>query len=243
MKAKSARSSRLRTRPAGTSNIEHDPSTYLQRLPRLRRALLRWFETHQRQYPWRRTGNWFHLLMAEMMLRRTRADQVVPVYREFCERFETPAAALELSPAAFRRLLQPLGLTWRSRQLRETLHYLRDTYERRAPAPSDSLEEIPGVGSYSSAMLRNRLFEERIAAIDCNVARFICRLLGWPYHAESRRKRGVIELANRFVNSPHSRDLNLAILDLSALVCKPRTPLCTDCPLQKLCETGLTRES
>lgn len=212
---------------------------YKRRLPALRRSLLRWFAVHQRDYPWRRTGNWFHLLIAEMMLRRTRADQVVPVYLEFCKRYTTPREAARASPQVFAKILQPLGLTWRSRQLKETVHFLSDNFKNRQPAPEDALQEIPGVGPYSSAMLRNRLFQERIAAVDSNVARFVCRLLDWPYHAESRRNRDVIELANRFVNSSRSPELNLAILDLSALVCKPRTPQCSQCPLVRLCETGL----
>ncbi|MEQ9365453.1 MAG: hypothetical protein RIF32_14500, partial [Leptospirales bacterium] len=197
-----------------------------------------WFAVHQRDYPWRETANWFHLLMAEMMLRRTRADQVVPVYLEFCERYETPEAAARATPRTFNRLFHPLGLAWRGRQLRETVQFLSDRYENRAPIPADELQEIPGVGPYCSAMLRNRLFDERVATVDSNVARFICRLLNRPYHAESRRDREVIALANRFVNSPRSRDLNLAILDLSALICKPRAPLCGECPLAGLCETG-----
>lgn len=213
-------------------------TVYRRRLPALRRALLRWFAEHQREYPWRSTDNWFHLLMAEMMLRRTRADQVVPVYREFCRRYSDPAAAARSRPETFARILQPLGLAWRGRQLRETVHFLRDRFENRSPAPDDALLEIPGVGPYSDAMLRNRLFGERIAAVDSNVARFVCRLLDWPHHAESRRDRAVIELANRFVNSPRSPELNLAILDLSALVCKPRRPECESCPLKTLCETG-----
>ncbi|PKL32967.1 MAG: hypothetical protein CVV45_10060, partial [Spirochaetae bacterium HGW-Spirochaetae-10] len=60
-----------------------------RRLAILRRALLQFFEEHHRSYPWRRTKNWFHLLMAEMMLRRTRADQVLPVYKEFTDRYRT----------------------------------------------------------------------------------------------------------------------------------------------------------
>ena len=219
-----------------------DIPEFRRHLPALRRSLLRWFHIHQRDFPWRRTSNWFHLLLAEMMLRRTRADQVVPVYTEFCKRFTTPREALHADPREFQKILQPLGLTWRSRQLRQTVHYLNDSFATRHPVPDDALEEIPGVGPYSNAVLRNRLFQERVAAVDSNVARLICRLLGRPHHAESRRNREIIALANRFGNSPHSQDLNLAILDLSALICKPRTPVCLQCPLQKLCMTGRALE-
>ena len=172
------------------------------------------------------------------MLRRTRADQVAPVYAEFCNRYASPEDACRATAKSFQRVLAPLGLEWRARQLRDTVHYLRDHYALRAPEPADDLEALPGVGPYSNALLRNRLFGERVAAIDSNVARFICRLTEREYHAESRRNREVIALANDFVNSPRAADLNLAILDLSALVCKPRRPDCPACPLNATCRTG-----
>ena len=207
-------------------------------LSTLRRSLLRWFDAHQRDYPWRQTGNWFHLLMAEMMLRRTRADQVEPVYREFSRRFASPAQAARASDPTFQKLLRPLGLEWRARQLRDTVQHLTHSFAGRAPAPQDDLLDIPGVGPYANAMLRNRLFGERLAAVDSNVARFVCRLAGEPHHAESRRNPEVLAAADRFVNAKRSWELNLAILDLSALVCKPRRPLCPECPLLKHCATG-----
>ncbi len=204
----------------------------------IRRSLLNWFRRNQRDYPWRKTGNWFHLLMAEMMLRRTRADQVVPVYDEFTRRCETPTDAARLSRPALGKILAPLGLRWRAEQLHDTIHYLRDHYALRAPEPSDDLRDIPGVGEYSEAMLRNRLFGERVAAVDINLVRVISRWEALPFDAETRRRKPFTTLANRFMNSKHARDLNVALLDLSALLCRPVKPACGDCPVRRYCRTG-----
>lgn len=174
-----------------------------------------------------------------MMLRRTRADQVVPVYRHFTATYDTPAKAARLSEARLEELMQPLGLRWRGRQLYQTIQYLRDAYAKRRPAPADDLRDIPGVGEYSSAMLRNRLFAERVAPIDSNFVRFFYRLLGRPFQADDRRKPELIALANDFVQSKHAADLNLAILDLAALVCRPARPACDECPLAKECATAV----
>lgn len=104
-----------------------------RRLAILRRALLQFFEEHHRSFPWRRTKNWFHLLMAEMMLRRTRADQVLPVYKEFTDRYRTAADALA-DGATVREMLRPLGLGWRNEAIFDTLAYLRDNMAvRRLP--------------------------------------------------------------------------------------------------------------
>lgn len=203
--------------------------------PALRRRLLLWFKKNQRRYPWRRSGNWFHALMAEMMLRRTRADQALAVYRDFTKRYRTPRAALAAPPEELAAVLYPLGLEWRIRQLRETIGYVCDHYGARGPRPEDELTDIPGVGPYSRAILRNRWFDAREAAVDVNVARIFARLTGARLHAESRRDRQLIRLVQEFVNHARANELNLALLDLAALVCRPTRPLCGQCPLEKSC--------
>lgn len=205
------------------------------RFPALRRALLSWFEGNRRDYPWRGTDNWFHLLMAEMMLRRTRADQVVPVYVRFTERYPNPAATAGVETGTLEALFEPLGLRWRARQMAGTLHYLRHSFAQHEPHPQTDLRAIPGVGDYSEAMLRNRLFDEPRAAVDANVVRIFLRWQGLPPFAEARRDREMWELGNRFVRHERSQDLNLALLDFGSLVCRPVRPRCGECPLTRLC--------
>lgn len=206
--------------------------------PVLRRRLLAWFAKNGRSYPWRQTHSWFHLLAAEMMLRRTRADQVLGVYQRFVLRFPDAESTAGASESELDDLLRPLGMLWRQTQMRATLQHVRDHFGARAPRKDDDLEAIPGVGPYSRAMLRSRLFGAREAAVDVNVARLIARLYGLPLHAESRRDRRIIKLADRFVQTRDPFRLNVAMLDLCALVCKARRPLCELCPLQAECVTG-----
>ena len=207
-------------------------------IPAIRIKLLRWYDRNSRKYPWRKTGNWFHLLMAEMMLRRTKADQVLPVYKIFTEQFKTPSEAASLPASDFKKMMHPLGLSWRSLQMQETINYLKDNYSKRQPEKSDNLKNIPGVGDYANAMLRNKLFNERCAAVDSNVVRFLSRLAGIAYHPENRRKYFIKTAADSLMNSKRSFDLNLAILDYTALVCKIKKPLCLKCSFKELCRYG-----
>lgn len=176
--------------------------------------------------------------MAEMMLRRTRADQVAPVYRKFTESFENPAACAGVSRDRIRRMLSPLGLKWRADHMLETIDHLRDHFALRSPARDDDLLVIPGVGEYSNAMLRNRLFGDPLPALDSNMARLICRIQGLNFTAESRRNKRVKQLATELIDTRRSADLNLAVLDFSALVCRPRNPGCADCPLRTQCKSA-----
>lgn len=173
------------------------------------------------------------------MLRRTRADQVKPVFLSFTAQFQSPVDCTDRRK--LRRMFAPLGLAWRANHMLETIDYLRDHYALRAPQQTESLTEIPGVGEYSNAMLRNRLFGEDLPALDVNMARLICRIVGMPFTAESRRKREVREIARALVQVRRSAELNLAVLDYCALVCKARKPLCSSCSLKKVCEFGRGR--
>lgn len=176
------------------------------------------------------------------MLRRTRSDQVLRVYNDFTSRFPSVHDASRMKKKDLEEMLKPLGLAWRASQTFDTIEYIRDTYDKRSPSEGDDFLHIPGVGPYSSAMLRNRLFGIPVAAIDSNVARILLRFFNFPYHAESRRDIHLMSVADRFVKTNKKEDskkLNLAMIDFSALVCKPIRPACCDCPLRPLCESGL----
>ena len=209
-------------------------ATGKRRLAILRRALLQFFEEHHRSYPWRRTKNWFHLLMAEMMLRRTRADQVLPVYKEFTDRYRTAADALA-DGATVREMLRPLGLGLRNEAIFDTLAYLRDNMAVRRLPPEADMIAIPGVGEYSNGMLRSILFTERVPAIDTNVVRILCRFDGLPEKGEMRRSPLVKERAAYLVDTDHPAKVNLSLIDFGALVCTARKPDCEHCPVRRPC--------
>ncbi|MBE7439560.1 MAG: hypothetical protein HS115_13970 [Spirochaetales bacterium] len=206
----------------------------------MRRSLLGWFGEHGRSYPWRRSSSWYHLLVAEMMLRRTRADQVLPVYQNFIRKYPAPAKTASLKKEQLRELFRPLGLNWRSEQFARTLAVLQDGSVVRGLCRKDEdqgkrWQAIPGVGSYSEAMILSLLFGQRRPAIDSNVVRIFYRLAGRPYRPDFRRRRELLETARAFVQSPRAGQLNLALVDLGALVCRPGRPNCALCPLQKRC--------
>lgn len=205
-----------------------------RRLSILRRALLQFFEEHHRSYPWRRTENWFHLLLAEMMLRRTRADQVLPVYKEFTDRYQSAADALA-DGAMVREMLRPLGLGWRNETIFDTLVYLRDNMAVRQLSSDVDMIAIPGVGEYTNGMLRSILFGERVPAIDTNVARILCRFDGLPTKGEMRRSPLIKERAAYLVNTDYPAQVNLALIDFGALVCTARNPDCEHCPVRRPC--------
>ncbi|HBS06383.1 MAG TPA: hypothetical protein DEA96_15550 [Leptospiraceae bacterium] len=211
----------------------------------IHRKLMGWFATSRRNYPWRTTQNWFHLIMAELMLRRTRSDQVASVYESFTKKYRNASQA-NLDPDGVQEELRSLGLNWRNEQILQTIQFLSHTFgsRRRLQATVD-LTETPGIGDYCNAMVRSKLFQDTLPAIDSNIARIYCRLTDVKFHPEMRRKAWLRQLAADFMQTATASssnndpfEINLALLDLAALVCKPSAPRCIECPIQKHCKTG-----
>lgn len=111
-------------------------------------VLLEWGRVHQRQYPWRFTGDAYRVFVAEILLHRTRADQVEPVYRAFLTKYPDISALVHAQTNELEALLQPLGLRWRIPLLQAACLIIARDYQGKIPRDRATLEHLPGVGPY-----------------------------------------------------------------------------------------------
>jgi len=202
---------------------------------RFRRTLLRWFRKNARIYPWRQTTDPWKVLIAEMMLQRTKADQVVPVYRNFFRKFKTPADLIKARSVTIYEALESLGLTWRVANFRSLAKELVRRFNGHIPESRDQLLTLPGVGDYVAGAVLSIAFRQREWIVDSNVVRVFKRYFRISTSNEGRRDKLVVELAKQYCRSRNPREANLALLDLAALICVSRKPQCFKCPLRKGC--------
>lgn len=196
-----------------------------------RALLLEWWRDNARSYPWRQQQAPYAIIVAEMMLRRTRAEQVVPVYQRFLAAYPTLAAAAAADPVTIREHLRPLGLAWRADTI---VHFLQEAYARFGddlPTDPAVLRELPGVGDYVSAATACFAVTAAVPLIDTNVVRVLGRVFGLDTRGEARRRREMRELATRAMYPAHPAEYHYAVLDLAARVCLPGRPKCDICPL------------
>lgn len=206
-------------------------------------ALLQWFKKNRRRFPWRETTNPFYTLVSEILLHRTKANQVLSVYNDFIEKFPTID---RLSSARFdevRETIYSLGLNWRTKKLHAMAKEIMAKNNSKIPSEREHLESLPGVSHYIASAVRCFAFGYPEVLLDTNTVRILGRVFGMKVTDGSRRSARFRELYEFIIDSRHPQEFNYAMIDLGALVCSPRDPLCKLCPIVEMCIYGKSRRA
>lgn len=206
-----------------------------EKIKKLRRKLIIWFKKNARKYPWRETEDPFKVLIAEMMLRRTRADQVVPVYETLFKSYPDIKRILSAKNSDFEKVLYPLGLMWRIPAFKKVALEIKQKFNNKVPSNRKDLLSLTGVGEYVAGAVLSIAFNKKEWIVDSNIVRLFRRYFNISTSKEGRRDKHVIEMAKIYANCSNPKKANLAILDFTALVCKPMKPECQKCILASDC--------
>jgi A/G-specific adenine glycosylase len=171
------------------------------------------------------------------MLQQTRAATVIPYYDRFLSHFPTIAALAASDLQAVLRLWAGLGYYSRARNLHAAAQQIMAQHGGVFPSDPAQVRALPGIGEYTAAAVLSIAFGARLAAVDGNVERVLCRvaaLAGDPRRGATRR--AVRALASELVDCDRPGDVNQALMELGATVCAPAGPACEDCPLGATCQ-------
>lgn len=199
------------------------------------KQLLQWYKTHGRAFPWRTTTKPYHIWVSEVILQQTQTSRGVLYYKNFLKRFPTLKS---LSNARWSSLLpvwRGLGYYSRARNMLDTAKLLQQKHHGRFPKTHEALLALPGIGPYTASAILSFAFNQPYPAIDTNLSRVFSRYFGVS------RKEVTPHAEELFRKYPkHSATLNHALMDLGAIICKSKKPLCVDCPIKKNCAYSLS---
>ena len=205
----------------------------------LRRPLLAWFDRCRRDLPWRRSGDPYEILVAEIMLQQTRSEVVATRYRRFLDRFPGVGALAAAKVEEVEAAWSGLGYYRRARNLHRTARILAE--RETLPGSSAEWAELPGIGPYTSALLASRCSGESSPVLDGNVERVLSRFLACaepPRRAAVRRN--LLATAARLLDPSRPGDSNQALMEVGSLVCRRGKPDCGACPLAPGCRAFLS---
>ena len=199
--------------------------------------LLDWFKTNKRNFLWRNPElTPFKILLAEIMLQKTGANQVEKLFPDFIEKYPTAQDIVKISDLELENLLRPLGLYQRrARDIKKTAQLIADNNDI-IPNTRKELMDLPGVGDYIANAVLCFAFKQRVPIVDANVGRVINRVFSFPVKNAPSRDKKLLEKMKEIIPEKNYIEFNYAILDFAALVCMPRNPLCDDCPILEICD-------
>jgi len=201
-------------------------------LTALRRALLQWYDTHQRDLPWRQDSDPYRVWVSEIMLQQTRVAAVLEHYARWMQRFPTVQALAAAREQSVLALWSGLGYYHRARRLHQAARVIVRERKGEFPRTAEQWCELPGIGRYTAAAVASIVFGEAVAVVDGNVERVLGRLFGPGQGRDSGWER-----ADALLARTRPGDFNQAMMELGATVCTPRSPQCLVCPLITWCAT------
>jgi A/G-specific adenine glycosylase len=200
--------------------------------------VLSWYADHARDLPWRRpeVTPWA-IMVSEFMLQQTPVERVRGPWQAWLERWPTPAALAAAAPGDAIRAWGRLGYPRRALRLHQAAQMITNDFNGQVPEDQESLLRLPGVGSYTAAAIRSFAYGRREIVLDTNVRRVLARIglgVALPDAAPTTQQR---TLAEELAPQDPLRAARWAIasMELGALVCRARNPLCDACPVQDLC--------
>ena len=210
---------------------------------RFQLRLLGWYRRHQRELPWRRTADPYHILVSEIMLQQTQVDRVIPKYHEFLTRYPTLESLAEAEAAEVKRTWYPLGYNVRPLNLQGIARETLARYAGRLPDDAGALRSMRGIGRYTAGAILSFAYRQDAALVDTNVRRVLGRVFLGPRRLRRLRGDKVIwALAEALVPPTKAYDYNQALMDFGATWCTARAPRCPRCPMKRFCATYPTFE-
>lgn len=204
-----------------------------------RNIILDWYQINGREFLWRnKSASNYQLIISEIFLQRTRAETVSKFLPFFFNKYPSWQSLSSATVDELQEIIKPLGLY---KQRGSRLYKLAQELKRkngRMPQNRNELMEMPGIGQYIANAFELYALKKRSPLLDVNMARLLERYFGERTKADIRYDPYLQGLAVKVTDIPEAKDLNWAILDFAALVCKKNNPKCQLCQLRTNCKKG-----
>lgn len=204
----------------------------------LHAPVLAWYAANARDLPWRRghVSAW-GVLVSEVMLQQTPVVRVDPVWREWMDRWPTPAALAAVGSGEAVRAWGRLGYPRRALRLHAAATAIAAEHGDQVPSDPATLRSLPGVGVYTASAVAAFAFGARCSVVDTNVRRVQARAVTGAALPAPALTAAETALAQRLVpeETAVAATWAVAVMELGAVVCTARAPRCGACPIADRC--------
>ncbi|MEZ4818590.1 MAG: A/G-specific adenine glycosylase [Bdellovibrionota bacterium] len=196
----------------------------------LQKNLLTWYKHHRRDLPWRNTTDPYAIWVSEVMLQQTRVDTVIAYWHRFLETFPTLADLAKADEQAVLQIWQGLGYYRRAKLMHKAAKQVLSQFDGNLPKTLVELIKLSGFGPYTAGAVASIAFGEKVPCVDGNVIRVLSRI--FASHAD------VTPHAFALAKHRDPSSINQSLMELGALICLPKNPKCSSCPVQMQCQAN-----
>ncbi len=202
------------------------------------KKILKWYDINKRDLPWRKPTSkkqrQYFTLVSEFMLQQTQVKTVIPYFKNFVKKIPNLKKLSTVSDIKLMKCWEGLGYYSRAKNLKKSAKKIILDFNSNLPNTLDDLKTLPGIGSYTSSAIMAIAFNKPIIPLDGNVERIIKRVF-YLRKEKDILKDNLNKKKIFFGISKRASDYAQAIMEIGALICRPRSPLCDECPLSKSC--------
>ena len=206
----------------------------------LTKKILKWYDLNKRSLPWRKNVSFqkrqYYTLVSEFMLQQTQVVTVVPYFNRFIKDIPNLKKLAKVQNKKLIKLWEGLGYYSRARNLKKTSQVIIKNFKGKIPDNFEDLKSLPGIGDYTACAILSIAFNKPYIPLDGNIERVLKRYLYLKRKNETS-KENLIEKKSVFGLSQRSSDYTQALMELGALICKPKNPLCNKCPISENCKS------
>jgi A/G-specific adenine glycosylase len=202
--------------------------------------MLNWFSENARDLPWRKTYHPYHIWISEIMLQQTQLERAADYFTRWLNTFPDMDHLAASTEDQVLKAWEGLGYYSRARNILKTARILAQNHDSRIPADYQMLVKLPGIGAYTAGAILSIAYNQPFPAVDANVERIVARFFN--------RRGSMKDPANKlfarqkmqaFLPAGKARYFNQALMELGALICRPKNPVCERCPLSMQCASLL----
>ena len=195
---------------------------------KFKNVLLHWYKDNKREYSWRNNSDPWSVYLLEVISQQTQLDRADKYFQKFIKEFPTPD---DMATSTFKKVLEMwsgLGYNSRAKRMFESSKIIAEkSFDDLYP----DFQQLPGVGPYTENAILSFAYNEKVITEDTNVKRIISR-----YFGTDNPKKYIENFSSLLLKNTNSKKLNQAFMDFGSSICKPRNPLCSDCPLENTCK-------
>ena len=204
------------------------------------KKILNWYDLNKRTLPWRKnvsqSKKHYYTLVSEFMLQQTQVVTVIPYFNRFINKIPNLKKLSKMPDRELIKLWEGLGYYSRVRNLKKTAKIIISKYHGEIPNNYEDLISLPGIGNYTANAILAIAFNKSYIPLDGNIERVLKRYLYLKKDKEIQ-KDNLIEKKSIFGISSRASDYAQALMELGAMMCKPKNPECRECPISKNCKS------